>query len=501
MAIFNEYLTGEERALAVEAAKFENDWNKLSTLFEMTNMQLDQMRNDAEMKVFEESGTYDDLDFLYQEAENEAAAQNQNIFQKIIQWFKNIFAAIANKVKSFLGKKNPEEEVEIPVEVVEKVSAIEKAHSDMQVGFAKLRNGDFSGALNILNAVKIPALVAAGTVGVGYGLKKMKKCESDKLVQRLNAVKEKVETAFNGVTSKLLGLKDTNQQKDAKSSLNPIQKLLTLINNVITSITTAVSKGVNAVKDTGVSKSEDNAQGENDKSTEKTGVTIKRIGKFEYRINQSNGTVTKVDKKGNESNVPAGEIPSQLVSLVQKVKSSGNQNQAAQSKEDEKSLKGAKKTFKIGTGGKVIVNPKTHRFYYVDIATGKSTELNKDNLTQYVPGDTSKDRNIRKNIIAAITESAEIDIKAMEEMFAEAGIECIAEEDSMAEICVDLEGNGWVIESADGIIVAKETVEVEENDVSANIFGEDLNDDVKTESAKDPFDQEVEDLMREFAEL
>ena len=54
MAIFNEYLTGEDRVLAVEAARYENEWNKLSTLFEMTSMQLDQMRNDAEMKVFEE---------------------------------------------------------------------------------------------------------------------------------------------------------------------------------------------------------------------------------------------------------------------------------------------------------------------------------------------------------------------------------------------------------------------------------------------------------------
>ena len=80
MAIFNEYLTGEDRILAIEDAKLENEYIKLSTLFEMTNLQLDQMQRDAEMKVFEESGTYDDLAFLYQEADKEVSAQRQNIF-------------------------------------------------------------------------------------------------------------------------------------------------------------------------------------------------------------------------------------------------------------------------------------------------------------------------------------------------------------------------------------------------------------------------------------
>lgn len=514
MAIFNEYLTGEDRVLAVEAARYENEWNKLSTLFEMTSMQLDQMRNDAEMKVFEESGTYDDLDFLYQEAENETTAQNQNIFQKIIQWFKNIFTAIGNKVKSFLGNKNPEEEVEVPVEVIEKVGAIEKAHSEMSVGFAKIRNGDFTGAFNILNAVKIPALVAAGAIGTGVAIKKMKKGEADGLMQRLNKIKENVEAMFNGISSKLLGLKDANQQRSAKSSLNPIQKFMSLINNVTSAICSAMKKGAAVVKDKvdEVTGKKENAKKEkqiaNDKfAGQKNGVTIKRFGQFEYRIDQTKGTVTKVDKKGNETDVPTGEIPPQLLKLVHRAKAEGamqtqnQQNQADKIREDQKSLKGAKKTFNVSKGGKVIVNPKTHRFYYVDKSTGKSTELNKNNLAQYVPGDTSKERNLRKKIVAAVTESAEIDIKEMEAMFTEAGYEFVAEEDSMAEICTDLENNGWIIESADGIITAMETVEAEVDDVSANIFGEDLSGEVATESAKDAFDQEVEDLMLEFADL
>ena len=114
MSIFNEYLTGEEREVALENARLQNEYDKLSTVYEMLNLQVEQMRRDAEMKVFEESGTYDDLTFLYQEAENEIGEQKKNVFQKIVDWFKKIFAAIGNKIKSIFGSKV--EEIEVPAD-------------------------------------------------------------------------------------------------------------------------------------------------------------------------------------------------------------------------------------------------------------------------------------------------------------------------------------------------------------------------------------------------
>lgn len=243
MAIFNEYLTGEDRILAIEDAKLENEYIKLSTLFEMTNLQLDQMQRDAEMKVFEESGTYDDLAFLYQEADKEVSAQRQNIFQKIIAWFSHMFTTIDKKIKSIFNVKS-NDIIDMPGETVEKVGAIEKAYNQMKNGLAKLRNKDYSGALDVLKVVIIPAGIVGGGVAAGVTIKKMKKGECDALTSRLNKIKAEIENGWEIIKSDLLHIKDTKKQADAKESIGPLQKIINVINSVISSISSAVIKAV-----------------------------------------------------------------------------------------------------------------------------------------------------------------------------------------------------------------------------------------------------------------
>ena len=81
MSIFNEYLTGIDRELAIEESAFDTEFSKLQTMYEMCNLQLAQMHKDAELKVLTESGTYDDLTYLLQEADAEVAGQRKNILQ------------------------------------------------------------------------------------------------------------------------------------------------------------------------------------------------------------------------------------------------------------------------------------------------------------------------------------------------------------------------------------------------------------------------------------
>ena len=71
--IYNGYLTGFERELAIEDAEIDNTFSRFDTMWEMVNLEYEQNIRDAELKVFKENGTYDDLLYLYQEAENAAA--------------------------------------------------------------------------------------------------------------------------------------------------------------------------------------------------------------------------------------------------------------------------------------------------------------------------------------------------------------------------------------------------------------------------------------------
>ena len=49
MSIFNEYLTGIDRELAIEEATFETEFVKYQTMFEMVQLQSEQMQRDAEL--------------------------------------------------------------------------------------------------------------------------------------------------------------------------------------------------------------------------------------------------------------------------------------------------------------------------------------------------------------------------------------------------------------------------------------------------------------------
>ena len=112
--IYMEYLEGEDRDYYIEQSKNLNDMNKGFALLEMVHMQYEQMCKDAELKVLTEGGTYDDLEYLYSEAE--AANQEQQdgvlkqIWSAIVNFFKGIWNFLFGK-----GKDVPDDaELEVP---------------------------------------------------------------------------------------------------------------------------------------------------------------------------------------------------------------------------------------------------------------------------------------------------------------------------------------------------------------------------------------------------
>lgn len=108
-----EYLTGDDRKYAVEMAKLDAEYGNLQRLYEMTDLQLETNRANAEVKVFEESGTYDDLEFLYREAEAAVQEDKRNVLQRIFDWFKNFFKNIGAAIRNSFNGVDPNAEVQV----------------------------------------------------------------------------------------------------------------------------------------------------------------------------------------------------------------------------------------------------------------------------------------------------------------------------------------------------------------------------------------------------
>ena len=107
-------------ALFIEALEISNEVSKDISLFEMVELQYEQMYKDAETKVTTEGGTSEDLMYLYKEADEEAGEQKESIFTKIINGVKNLIQKIIDAITGFFSKfKKPEEgeeEIEIPAQ-------------------------------------------------------------------------------------------------------------------------------------------------------------------------------------------------------------------------------------------------------------------------------------------------------------------------------------------------------------------------------------------------
>ena len=81
--IFKSYLSEDERAVAIEESTYEIQMAKLNAMYEMVDKNLELNMLEAEAKVLTESGTYDDLDYLYEEANAEAVEKKKGIIGKI----------------------------------------------------------------------------------------------------------------------------------------------------------------------------------------------------------------------------------------------------------------------------------------------------------------------------------------------------------------------------------------------------------------------------------
>jgi hypothetical protein len=144
-ALYNEYLTGEDRALAIIEANANAQFAKLDVLYEAVNAKLNADLLAAEAKVLTESGTYDDLELLYTEAEKEADKAKESLLQKIINGIINFFNSIGEFISGLFTKKleNVPQDATIQVEenTEAKVNFMQKVWDTLAKPFNVLKSG------------------------------------------------------------------------------------------------------------------------------------------------------------------------------------------------------------------------------------------------------------------------------------------------------------------------------------------------------------------------
>lgn len=249
-------LIGEERDLYIEDAKLELDFGKLETLMNVIEMQREQNTMDAEYRVFAESGTCDDLAYLYEAVEAEANKAKKNIFKKIIEWFKNVLTTIASKIKSIGSKKiDGNTDVKVSKEVDNAIKSVDSLYAKFNAGITNLKAGKFSEAWGNLKDIVIPSVIGAGAVTTGVVMYK-----KGKLDTVIDSISKKSKEILDVVESVISNIPDTLSNLVSKI-VSPFKKYVSFCNNIVTIVTSAILKSGNVKDEKDVKESADTLYG------------------------------------------------------------------------------------------------------------------------------------------------------------------------------------------------------------------------------------------------
>lgn len=261
--VYNAFLSDEERLIAVESAREELQFARYNTMLEMIDQKLELNKKAAELKVLEESGTYEDLEYLYTEAENEAGQEKTGVIQSICNAIKTVIQSITNAIKNFFNKNKTNADAQVEVD------ATEYDNSNKLInGWGKVKS-----ALNLPdnNSDKFTKIITAvgGLVGsfvVVQGANKVyKKVKYGDVQDKSTKIDEINKEIMNFVNNSVLG-KMANAAKDLLGKfsdvLNPVQKLINKIKDILVGLGVKITKPKSGA---------DNTEGNDDNSGNNNG--------------------------------------------------------------------------------------------------------------------------------------------------------------------------------------------------------------------------------------
>ena len=275
--IFKSYLSEEERAIAIEESTYEIQMAKLNAMYEMVDKNLELNMLEAEAKVLTESGTYDDLDYLYEEANKEAAEKKEGIISKIIGVVKQIWQAITNTITNFFSKnKDVEDEVEVDENDEKRMNALNGVWGKIKQLLNFVRN---NGAKIAMGVAAIGTLILGALELFGKKGKKVKR-PSSVVKGWIQSIKSKAGEVNSALKSAIAG------DEDHKKALEILSTVGEKLKDWVTSLTSALGSVMvlNKVISPKEGKENDNAD--------------KKEGK--ENANADNGEVS--DQSGNDAN-------------------------------------------------------------------------------------------------------------------------------------------------------------------------------------------------------
>lgn len=223
----DETLTGLEREFAIESAKTDIALQKLDALYEAVDATLKANYMEAELKVYAENGTYDDLATLYTEAESEASEKKGSIIGSILKALGAFFDKLKKAIMSIFKKKteaatNENDELEVDAKSYKDLQESKSIGTKILDFFKGLKNATAAGFKEIINFIKnhklLSVFITTGTLATGayatrFAQVRIKRHQAEQLQKdlddMLDGIDERVQSAEFTSSTFSYGLKAT----------------------------------------------------------------------------------------------------------------------------------------------------------------------------------------------------------------------------------------------------------------------------------------------------
>ena len=245
----DETLTGLEREFVIECTKLDISMDKLNVLYEAVCSTLNANYREAELKVYSENGTYEDLAMLYTEAEKEAAGKQSSILGSILKIIGDLCDKIKNFIVNIFKKKvqeSPSDEFEVNENAYNTLKSTQSFGDMIKGGLANINNSSKATLEKLRDNIKghkILAAVAgvgAAAAGVAAGAaihhtKKVKKSEVLALTDQASKTMIVVDDATSNIET-IITVTDFTATAAAAATANSSSDAGKAVNNTTNSI-------------------------------------------------------------------------------------------------------------------------------------------------------------------------------------------------------------------------------------------------------------------------
>lgn len=263
--VFMDHLDPAERDWLSIMYEAEADDIMIESMMDAIVSKHDAMIKQADAKIMTESGTLDDLEMLYQEAEEETQQAKKGVLKTICGAIKSFFTNIWNWIQKNILKRDidPNGESEIDKNALEKANIISKSWNAVTGMIDGIKTKSFDKVKANAPGVAKVALAAASVAGAATGAVVLVKKKNSELKQLGDSISKKANQVMQAFKDSTVGMWLDEQLEKLKDSviggyisrgLSKVKEMGSTIMEVAKKIFNAiggkVAEGAEAVKNT-----------------------------------------------------------------------------------------------------------------------------------------------------------------------------------------------------------------------------------------------------------